>query len=148
MCQSLFFNATLLKKRFWHRCFPVNFSKFSRAPFLQNTSRWPLLFLPITLPFFLQLHSIDLIILTHFWFVLINSKVLLIIISMKGSYFLFFNFRSWRLHCHMSSLWYVGKINFLLLLSKNFSRHFNFAVVLNNFLNFVASWFRSLAKIQ
>ena len=26
--------ATLLKKRLWHRCFPVNFPKFLRAPFL------------------------------------------------------------------------------------------------------------------
>ena len=39
--QSLSFNkvaglrsATLLKKRLWHRCFPVNFSKFLRTPFL------------------------------------------------------------------------------------------------------------------
>ena len=45
LCQSLFFNkvasftlATLLKKRLWHRCFPVNFAKFLRTPFLQNTS--------------------------------------------------------------------------------------------------------------
>ena len=30
--------ATLLKKRIWHRCFPVNFVKFLRTPFLQNTS--------------------------------------------------------------------------------------------------------------
>ena len=30
--------ATLLKKRLWHRCFPVNFAKFLRIPFLQNTS--------------------------------------------------------------------------------------------------------------
>ena len=30
--------ATLLKKRFWHGCFPVNFAKRLRAPFLQNTS--------------------------------------------------------------------------------------------------------------
>ena len=30
--------ATLLKKRLWHRCFPVNFAKFLRTPFLQNTS--------------------------------------------------------------------------------------------------------------
>ena len=44
LCQSLFFNnvaglrpATLLKKRLWHRCFPVNFAKFLRTPFLQNT---------------------------------------------------------------------------------------------------------------
>ena len=45
LCQSLLFNkvaglrpATLLKKRLWHRCFPVNFAKFLRTPFLQNTS--------------------------------------------------------------------------------------------------------------
>ena len=29
LCQS-----SLLKKRLWHRCFPVNLSKFLRAPFL------------------------------------------------------------------------------------------------------------------
>ena len=45
LCQRLFFNqvagwsaATLLKKGFWHRCFPVNFAKFLRTPFLQNPS--------------------------------------------------------------------------------------------------------------
>ena len=27
-----------LKKRLWHRCFPVNFTKFLRTPFLRNTS--------------------------------------------------------------------------------------------------------------
>ena len=43
--QSLFFNkvadirpATLLKKRLWHRCFPVSFAKFLKTLFLQNTS--------------------------------------------------------------------------------------------------------------
>ena len=30
--------ATLLKKRLWHRCFLRNFAKFLRTPFLQNTS--------------------------------------------------------------------------------------------------------------
>ena len=30
--------ATLLKKSLWHRCFPKNFAKFLRTPFLQNTS--------------------------------------------------------------------------------------------------------------
>ena len=30
--------ATLLKKSLWHRCFPVNFAKFPRTRFLQNTS--------------------------------------------------------------------------------------------------------------
>ena len=29
--------ATLFKKRLRHRCFPVNFMKFLKAPFLQNT---------------------------------------------------------------------------------------------------------------
>ena len=45
LCQSLFFNnvaglglATLLKKKLWHRRFPVNFVKFVRTHFLQNTS--------------------------------------------------------------------------------------------------------------
>ena len=30
--------AALLKKRPWHRCFPVNFEKFERTLFLQSTS--------------------------------------------------------------------------------------------------------------
>ena len=39
LCQSLFFNRKiLLKKQLWHRCFPANFAKFLRTPFLQNTS--------------------------------------------------------------------------------------------------------------
>ena len=44
LCQSLSLNkvavlspATLSKKRLCHRCFPVNFVKFLRIPFLQNT---------------------------------------------------------------------------------------------------------------
>ena len=31
--------ATLLKKRFWHRCFPVNFAKFLRTPFVPEHLR-------------------------------------------------------------------------------------------------------------
>ena len=49
LCQRLFFNkaagmrpATLIKKRPWQRCFPVNFAKFLRTPFSQN-SPWKLL---------------------------------------------------------------------------------------------------------
>ena len=42
LCQSLYFSkvrpATLSKQRLWHRCFPMNFTKFIRTPFLQNTS--------------------------------------------------------------------------------------------------------------
>ena len=47
LCQSIFFNkvaglrpATLLKKKLWHRCFPVNFAKFLRTPFLTEHLRW------------------------------------------------------------------------------------------------------------
>ena len=50
LCQSLFFNkvagltsATLLKKRLWRRCFPVNFAKFLRKPFLTEHLWWLLL---------------------------------------------------------------------------------------------------------
>ena len=44
LCQSLFNKATGLRpkspleKRLWYRCFSVNFVKFLRTPFLQNTS--------------------------------------------------------------------------------------------------------------
>ena len=44
LCRGLFFKkieglepATLLKRRPWQRCFPVNFEKFLRTLFLQNT---------------------------------------------------------------------------------------------------------------
>ena len=36
--------ATLLKKRLWHRYFPVDFANFLRTVFLQNPSGWLLLF--------------------------------------------------------------------------------------------------------
>ena len=43
LCQSLFFNkaasvrpATLLKRRQWYRCFPVDFTKFLRTSFLTD----------------------------------------------------------------------------------------------------------------
>ena len=36
---------TSIKKRLWHRCFPGNFTKFLRTPFLQNTSGWLFLML-------------------------------------------------------------------------------------------------------
>ena len=48
--QGLFFNkvaglrpATLLKKRLWCRCFPVNFTKFLRTPFFREHIWWLLL---------------------------------------------------------------------------------------------------------
>ena len=50
LCQSLFLNkvaglrpAIWFKKGLWHSCIPVNFTKFSRKSFSQNTSRQLLL---------------------------------------------------------------------------------------------------------
>ena len=44
LCLSLFFNkvvaprpTALLKKRLWHRCFPVNFAKILRKHFFNRT---------------------------------------------------------------------------------------------------------------
>ena len=52
--QSLFFNkvaplrlVTLLKKRLWHRCFPVKFAKVLRTPILKNICERLLLFIQI-----------------------------------------------------------------------------------------------------
>ena len=54
LCQSLLFNkiaglrtVTLLKKRFWYRCFPVNFSKFLKTPSITEHLRWLLLITPV-----------------------------------------------------------------------------------------------------
>ena len=65
-------SATLLKKRLWHRCFPVNSVKFLRTPFLQNTS-WRLLL--------------------HFWSLLYNPNS---IIFPAGNYLLEVNYRNTR----------------------------------------------------
>ena len=50
LCQSHFFNkvaglrsTTLLKKKLWHRYFPVIFAKFLRTPFFKEQFWWLLL---------------------------------------------------------------------------------------------------------
>ena len=50
LCHSLFFNkfaglrpTTLLKKRLWHRRFPLKFAKFLRSPFFTEHLWWLLL---------------------------------------------------------------------------------------------------------
>ena len=40
-------HATLLKKRLWHKCVPVNFAKFLRTSFLKEHLRWLLLTIKI-----------------------------------------------------------------------------------------------------
>ena len=47
--------ATLLKKRLWHRCFPVNFVKFLRTPLLQKKKATA----SVRFKNILALHSVD-----------------------------------------------------------------------------------------
>ena len=61
-CQSLLFNkvadlrpATLLKKRLWHRCFPVNFAKFLKTPFITK-HLWRLLLKTSIFSLFRSIH--------------------------------------------------------------------------------------------
>ena len=55
--------ATLLKKRLWHRCFPANFARFLRTPFLTEYLRWLLLFYRLFLDYFL----LSLLLCTGLW---------------------------------------------------------------------------------
>ena len=79
--QSLFFNKVaglrpeiLFKKRLWHRCFPVNFAKFLRTLFLQNTPRRLLL---------------QIMVITYFWFHLFyhpeEMSLILTVLHKKGT---------------------------------------------------------------
>ena len=77
--QSLFLNkvaglspATLSKKRLWHRCFPVNFAKFLRTPFLTEHPRWLLLTVAVsvsvsTLYFLLDIFSFFTTLFHDYW---------------------------------------------------------------------------------
>ena len=46
---------TLLKRRLWHRFFPVDFAKFLRTPFLQNTTGRLLLYFGACQPCLMEL---------------------------------------------------------------------------------------------
>ena len=61
-----------IKKRLWHRYFPVNFPQFFNKPYLKNTSKWLLLLIPPFQPNFACFFL-------HFF-------LLLLIIAMIGFY--------------------------------------------------------------
>ena len=82
-CQGLFFNkvaglrlATLLKKKLWHRCFPLNFATLLRTPFLENNfGRLPLMRMPslkVHLALQTWYHS-------HAWYQLISPSLSIIL---------------------------------------------------------------------
>ena len=43
LCQILFRNKVILRKKLWHRCFPVNFAKFLTTPLIIEHLWWLLL---------------------------------------------------------------------------------------------------------
>ena len=64
LCRSVFFNKeTLLKKRLWHRYFPVDFVKFLRTPFFIEHLWWLVLDIPeitgIVIAFFVRQGILD-----------------------------------------------------------------------------------------
>ena len=63
-----FYTVILLKKRIWHRGFPLNFARCLRVPFLQNTSRWLLLFYISCWLYTLQLYMYYIYIFFFFYF--------------------------------------------------------------------------------
>ena len=67
-------SSFFIKKRLWHRCFPLNFAKFLRTPFLQNTSGRLFLYTAVncfkTLNLTFRLYN-----LLH-WFILYGSMLL------------------------------------------------------------------------
>ena len=70
LCQGLFFNKVPGSgQRLWRRCFPVNFAKLLRTPFLTEHLRWLLLnnysFSILTFSIFLTLIYLDQIIKVH-----------------------------------------------------------------------------------
>ena len=105
--------ATLLKKRLWYRRFPVNFVKFLRIPFVQNTSGWLLLPIPqvlITIPknegnyssphagFFLKIYSPSVSLLNFsLWFLLLSSKNVFPTVSMIVAIYLKFPRIFWNI---------------------------------------------------
>ena len=99
LCQSLFFNkvAGIRPDTLWHRCFPMNFAKFLRTPFLENTS-WRLLLKPV-IHFFI--YSIWLV---WFFIFLDHDFRILKLHQMDGKYAPFIYFVSF-LYWSSSILW-------------------------------------------
>ena len=60
-----------IKKRLQHRYFPGNFVKCFKKPYLQNTSGWLLMLIPLCLPRFYPLITLCLFFFHFFWLLLI-----------------------------------------------------------------------------
>ena len=69
--------AALLKKRLWHRCFPVNFVKFLRTPFFIE-HLWGWLLLPFSQlgKFYFRFYPVSVTLKLQFFFnmILLNRK--------------------------------------------------------------------------
>ena len=114
-----FFNtvAGLRHKSLWHRCFPVNFARFVRTPFLQNTSgrlllsfRWLKLSLNLERSFTEKM---------EFDFILINCDILPFYILMQQGKnddwktLVLQNSSSWRFWLDDLVLWFLSLAKFM-----------------------------------
>ena len=84
--------ATLLKKRIWHRCFPVNFAKFLRTLILKNSCKRLLLVAGWYLLLLTYLVYINISVACKFWrysYHLRRSRVRNFIISVAISFCFF-----------------------------------------------------------
>ena len=89
LCQSLFFNKVadlrlLLKKKLWHRCFPVNFGKSLRTPFLTEHLWWLLLSTVHTI--ILKFHALSRI-NGYYWIKKENSFHIKVFLSLFCSFY-------------------------------------------------------------
>ena len=72
----LFWRTSLLKKRLWHRCFPVNFAKFLRTAFFCRTS-------PVAAYVFLSVYADNSVYIFKIW---IWSKIFAKIVTAFSCY--------------------------------------------------------------
>ena len=78
ICWSQFLTVlkarNFIKKRPWHKYFPVNFPQFFKKLYLQNTFRWLLLLIPPFHPKFYRLIILCLFFLSFFPFIIDNCN--------------------------------------------------------------------------
>ena len=123
--------STLLKKRPWHRCFPVNFAKFPRTPFFTEHLRWLLLcsetLISFCIPFLILLFFIFSVFTLNLEVNLQN--IVLIVFFRYLQYFLgIFIFKTFRVNiCQcIAQNWLGPKMEIQCYLRPRFSHSSNF----------------------
>ena len=108
--------CNFIKKRLWHRCFSVNFTKLLRTAFFQNSSSgcfcneiclWGRWNPSIKMKMVLFLARV---------FLITNSLKAVYLLSKMRFYILIFSGRFWSFKCNISSfcIWYIAILHCLL----------------------------------